>query len=97
MMSLKNGLKFNSINESFNGCKENLSKPSLDSSKIRLSQKSGESTSSFEESGEGEIEDFKSSYVLTMSQAPTTTNDGDINKSLIFEPCEEVNRLIRLN
>lgn len=92
-MSLKNGIQFDSINKNFEGCQENLTQIALNSSKIKLSQRTGECSTSLKDGKlenclDEQIEEFKNSYILTMSQAATTYDDA--NKSLVFEPFEEV-------
>lgn len=76
LMTMKHQVQFKGINKTFESCKENLNA-------TKKSQETNVGDTSLEE-----LEHFKSSYMLTISQAVPENNDA--NDTYVFEECSEV-------
>lgn len=92
LKALRQGISFKKLNETFqNSGKLPAPPPPLKKTKLDETNKN---TETGENVDDNEIEDFKSSYVLTMSQLCPENNEGDEIQSAMdytFEPFEEVN------
>lgn len=76
-MTLKNNIQFKSVNKNFANCQEEIT---TSPKKIKLDETGNEDC----------LEDFKNTYLLTMSQPVATESDAANQSTIIFEPCEEV-------
>lgn len=95
-MALKRGIQFKSINEKFKNCghipKNNSEcKPNK---KLKTESKKNEDKSSTEQlldaDLEEDLENLRSSYVLTMSQVETVVEE---NGDVVFEPFSEMENM----